>query len=370
MSCLPGLYVHVPFCRTKCPYCGFFSTTDLDGIPLWLEAVELEVRAQAELMSGFDTLYLGGGSPSSLPDSVLQRLLSMLRDTLVFADQVETTIEVNPGDLGTERAAWLRSLQINRVSLGVQSLFDDELSLLGRRHDARQARASIDDLRAAGFSNLGIDLIAGLPGQDWTRRLASVEQALELEPDHLSCYDLTIEPGTPLSLAVERGELTLPDDDILARGAQAVAELLGQRGYEHYEVSNYARSTALRSRHNQKYWRHLPYLGLGPAAHSFDGAQRWWNTASVTTYCERLGNQASPVEAREVLSDEQLRVERLGLGFRTLEGVALADLESAQDSAALLAQLAAEGLVTIEAERVKPTGRGLDVADGLARAFL
>ncbi len=370
MSSPPGLYVHVPFCRTKCPYCGFFSTTDQGGIASWLEAVALETRAQAEVLTGFDTLYLGGGSPSSLSSGTLLALLSVLRDTLIFADQVEATIEVNPGDLGPERAAWLRSLELNRVSVGVQSFFDDELALIGRRHDAQLARAAIEDLRAAGFADLGIDLIAGLPGQSWSKRLASVERALELEPDHLSCYDLTLEAGTPLAAAVQRGELSLPDDDTLARGAEAVAELLFRRGYEHYEVSNYARRKAHRSRHNQKYWRHVPYLGLGPSAHSFDGADRWWNAASVATYGDRLGRGASPIQERETLSDEQLRIERLGLGFRTLDGVALADLEPADRSSTLLNQLVEQGLVTIDDGRVKPTRDGLRVADGLARAFL
>ena len=370
MSAAPGLYVHVPFCRSKCPYCGFFSATNLDAIPRWLEAVELEARAMAEQMVGFDTLYLGGGSPSSLPDDALEQLLAMLRNVLVFADTVEATIEVNPGDLGRQRACWLRALEVNRVSLGGQSLFDDELAMLGRRHDAHQASTAIEDLRAAGFTDLGLDLIGGLPGQDWRKRLASVERALQLEPDHLSCYDLTVEAGTPLSVAVQRGECSLPGDETLARGARAVSDLLGQRGYEQYEVSNYARSSAHRSRHNQKYWHHVPYLGLGPAAHSFDGAQRWWNVSSVDTYCESLRGGSCPVEEREILTDEQLRVERLGLGWRTVRGVALDDLGPGERSAALLDRLLGEGLVILEDDRAKPTQAGLRVADGLARAFL
>ncbi|MBW2454907.1 MAG: radical SAM family heme chaperone HemW [Deltaproteobacteria bacterium] len=370
MSAAPGLYVHVPFCRTKCPYCAFASTTERSAIPRWLAALEREAERRASLLTGFDTLYIGGGTPSSLPDETLAELLSSLRHTLAFADEREVTVEVNPGDLDPGRAAWLRTLEVNRISLGVQSLDDGELRMLGRRHDARQAREAVGTLRAAGFTNLSIDLIGGLPGQDVPSRLASARGAVELGPDHLSCYELTIEAGTPLARAVARGELTLPDEDRLAEGAVAVADLLAQHGYVQYEVSNYARSAAHRCEHNLKYWRHVPYVGLGPAAHSFDGAERWWNLRSPTAYADQLLQGSSAVEGRERLSDEQLRVERLGLGLRTADGVAVAHLGPEPQWRQLVAQLVNEGLVLLADGRLKPTANGLWVADGLAKALL
>jgi oxygen-independent coproporphyrinogen-3 oxidase len=370
MSGAPGLYVHVPFCRTKCPYCAFASTTELDAIPQWCTAIEREAAGQASLLSGFDTLYIGGGSPSSLPDEALTGVLRSLRRHLVLADELELTVEVNPGDIDRPRAAWLRTLGVNRVSLGVQSLDDRELRQLGRRHDARQARAAVGMLRGAGFTNLSIDLIGGLPGQDVERRLASVRGAVELGPEHLSCYELTVEPDTPLGQAVDSGDTELPTESCLADGAAAVTELLRHHGYGQYEVSNYARAARHRCEHNQKYWRHVPYLGLGPAAHSFVGADRWWNVRSVAPYVDRLLRGRSPVAGREHLTAAQLRVERLGLGLRTTDGVALADLGSTPACGRLVDQLVDEGLVVRHIERLEPTGRGLRVADGLARALL
>ncbi len=326
MSAAPGLYVHVPFCRTKCPYCAFASTTDRGAIPRWLAAIGREAERRASRLTGFDTLYIGGGTPSSLPDETLPELLSTLDHALTLADGREVTVEVNPGDLEPGRATRLRSLEVNRISLGIQSLDDGELGMLGRRHDARQAREAFGTLRAAGFTNLSIDIIGGLPGQDVASRLASMREAVALGPDHLSCYELTIEEGTPLSRSVARGEVELPDEDCLTDGAMAVAELLAEHGYVQYEVSSYARDAAHRCQHNLKYWRHVPYVGLGPAAHSFDGAERWWNYRAVGPYADRLLQGSSAVEGRDPLSEEQLRVERLGLGLRTTDGIVVTDL--------------------------------------------
>lgn len=361
----PGLYVHVPFCLRKCRYCAFFSETNLQNASEWIRAVGNEVSMLVSHFAAFDTVYLGGGTPSVLTDEQLEDLLQRLRDRVDLSDDVEITVELNPGDVDEARAARWLALGISRASVGVQSFDDEELRFLGRRHDGRRALAALKDLRAAGFRSLGVDLIWGLPNQTKQQVMASLDQALALAPEHLSCYELTIEEGTPLHRDVVSGRQTRLSEDEVVELAQAVWGRLSEAGYDHYEVSNFARTEAHRSRHNMKYWRHVPYLGLGPSAHSFDGARRRWaNVSSVGAYCEAVEAGRRPTAFEEELTDDQLRSERIAMGMRTSEGV-----EAGLVDESVVISMEGEGMVRVEGGRVKPTERGMLLADALALAL-
>ncbi len=364
-----GLYVHVPFCAVKCPYCAFASCTRLDLVPSWRDAVLVEAARRARRFDTFDTLYLGGGTPGLLPEDLLAGLVQGLRGALPFAPDVECTIEANPADVTRGRAAAWRTLGVNRASLGVQSFDDDDLRFLGRRHDAAGAVAALDALRAAGFEDVGIDLIYGLPGQTRQSWRATLDRALSFRPTHLSCYGLTVEPRTPLARLVRTGRVVPADESTFEARFLETSDVLSSRGYVHYEVSNFALGEGRQSRHNGKYWRHVPYLGLGPAAHSFDGARRWWNVRSVEAWVGRIARGRLPTAASERPTAEQRRLEILALGFRTRRGVELSVLRETPSSAAILESQVADGRLVVDAGRARPTVRGMLVADALARAF-
>lgn len=367
----PGLYVHVPFCATKCRYCAFASGTCLDRAPAWSDAVQREARRRTRRpdFAPFDTLYLGGGTPGLLEPGLLSGLLERLRQTLAFATDVEATIEANPGDVSPERAAAWRAMGLNRASLGVQSLDDADLRFLGRRHDAARAVSALEALRTAGFADVGIDLIYGLPGQTLASWRSVLRRALAMRPTHVSCYCLTVEAGTPLARSVRQGTITVPDDARIEAQFLEASATLGAAGYVHYEVSNFALGDGHRSRHNGKYWRHVPYLGLGPAAHSFDGRRRWWNVRSIEAYLRRDAAGRAPTAATEHLDATQLRLEDLALGFRTAEGVELDLLGRGPAVQATLQRQILDGRVEVRSGRAVPTVRGFLVADALARAF-
>ncbi len=369
---LPGLYVHIPFCLRKCGYCGFFSVTDRECFPEFLTALGREAALHGPGWGRFDSLHIGGGTPSLLPADDLVRLLDDLRTCFTIDPAAEITVEVNPGDVDPQYLRTLRSAGVNRLTIGCQSFDDAVLAFLGRRHTARQALAAVEAARGAGFANIGLDLIFGIPGQSadhWRQTLAG---ACSLGPDHLSCYQLTIEAGTPFARRHNSGEIALPDDETQADLFLATSRTLADKGFLQYEVSNFARSRGTESRHNSKYWRHTPYLGLGPAAHSFDGRRRWWNVRSVEGYIAELRAGRLPAAESELLTADQLRTEALFLGMRTSEGVNLGEFRRrfGQDlrgeKADLIARLAKEGLVELRDGCLRPTRAGMAVSDSLA----
>jgi oxygen-independent coproporphyrinogen-3 oxidase len=365
----PGLYVHVPFCRSKCRYCGFFSIEQPELQQRWLAALSVEAARHQEDWPRFDTLYVGGGTPSLLDAQAIAELTRIATEVLAVDPQAERSLEINPGDVTLPRARHWRSLGFSRASVGVQSFHDDELRWLGRRHDASKAIRAIADLRSAGFDSVGIDLVQGLPAQTLDARLESLRQALDCEPDHLSCYELTVERDTPLATDVATDRCSMPDADAAADGYLAVSDHLREQGWIHYEVSNFARTEADRSRHNSKYWDHTPYLGLGPAAHSFVAGQRRANVRSVEDYIGALESDQAPTAFHEELSDQQLRWERVSLGLRTSQGIELADV-TRRDREAVVTVLDDQGLLRQQASRLVPTARGFLVADALARLLL
>lgn len=370
-----GLYVHVPFCQSKCHYCDFYSIPESALIPVWLVALEKEAEIYKDRFDPFNTLYLGGGTPSLLAAPQITSLIDCLRRHFSFLPNTEVTLEANPDDLTLEKIRLYKDLGVNRLSVGVQSLNDRELALLGRRHNVRQTVEALGAVRAAGFANLSLDLIYGLPGQsleDWTQ---SLEQALSFYPEHLSCYQLTYEPGTPLGRRKARGEVTPAAEEEERDFFLFTSRFLEEQGYLHYEISNFARieepgSEPYYSRHNCKYWRHVPYLGLGPGAHSFQAGVRWWNTRSITQYCQDLGQDRVPVEDRETLSAAQLRLEALYLGLRTREGVPLDILRQTAGGERFLRKLEKEGLLKVKQDRAVPTLRGFLLADSLPLCFM
>ncbi len=365
----PGLYIHVPFCKTKCPYCDFYSIPAGESIGRWLEALAREAALRRGACGAFDALYIGGGTPSVLSDAETERIFEIVDANFRFASGAEVTIEANPDDVTPRAAALWHELGVNRASLGVQSFDDDALRFLRRRHDAARSREAFRSLRDAGFSNIGIDLIYGFDGQSLDLWLRTLTEAIEHRPEHLSCYQLTIARSTEFAAMLAAGTLAPLDEEAQRAFFLETSATLTRAGYVHYEVSNFARQGEPRSRHNGKYWSRTPYLGLGPSAHSFLDGRRWWNVRSVETYCRLLEEQVSPIEDSETLGAEEIALETVALGFRTRDGVPLEALRRHPGWERTLDTLVAEGLVTVEHGRAAPTTEGLCVADRLAIAF-
>lgn len=329
----------------------------------------MECRLAPEDMEPFDSLYVGGGTPSCLPDPDLERLVHLIRDHFLFSEDTECTLEANPDDLAPQRLRLFRELGFNRLSVGVQSLNDEELRFLGRRHTALQAQKALGWAREADFQNLGVDLMYGLPGQDLPRWTLTLEKALSFSPEHVSCYQLTIAERTPFGRMRKEGRMAELDREMEEKFFLGTSSFLEERRYLHYEVSNYALGTKVRCRHNLKYWTHAPYLGLGPSAHSHLRGHRWWNIRDLSSYCLALEEGESPVAERETLTPEQIRLEKLMLGFRTRIGLPVALLCPGGRFTPALQELEDEGLLEIREEKVLPTTRGLLVADSLPLLF-
>jgi oxygen-independent coproporphyrinogen-3 oxidase len=292
-----GLYLHIPFCRQKCAYCDFSSYAGRESLVApYLDALDREMALWHDHLgcgAQARTLYVGGGTPTVLPAAGLASLVERARRAFALPEEAEITVEANPGTVNSAYFRCLRRAGANRLSLGVQSYDDRLLALLGRIHNADQADASVRDARAAGFQNLNLDLMLGLPRQtlgDWQ---ASVRRALDLAPQHLSLYALTVEQGTPLAAQIERGALPAPDDDLAAEMYEWAAGALARAGYDHYEISNWA-LPGYACRHNLVYWRNEPYLGLGAGAHSWFGGWRRANLRDPGAYIRALGDQRSP----------------------------------------------------------------------------
>ncbi len=364
-----GLYVHVPFCKTKCPYCDFYSVTSLSLISSYLEGLQREIRLYTDLFPLFDTIYIGGGTPSLLMEEQLCALMDSLFTHLHFSHDREVTIEVNPDDISPRKLALFRELGINRVSLGIQSFDDRELHLIGRRHTTRQVEQATEWIRGSGFYNLGIDLIYGLPRQTTEAWLKTLRRALDFEPEHVSCYQMTLEGGTPFDEMHSEGMMQLPGEEQGRELFLGTSELLEDQGYIHYEISNFARGSENISCHNSKYWDHSPYLGLGPGAHSFLNGVRWWNSRSVTGYCRDLSEGMLHTGGREILTAGQLYLETLFLGLRTKRGVALEVLTSYPQRDKVLHLMRDAELAQVHGNRITPTQKGFLMADTLPLLF-
>jgi oxygen-independent coproporphyrinogen III oxidase len=368
----PGLYIHIPFCQSKCFYCDFYSSTSLSALPRFLEALFKEMEIYSSRFSSFDTVYIGGGTPSLLSHQQLESMLVGIRENFHLTSDTEITMETNPADLNRSYLESLREIGINRLNIGIQSFDQEVLRFLGRRHSLTQAISAVEASRKAGFRNVGLDLIYAVPGQTIDSWLDTLKQAVAFAPEHLSCYQLTLESKTPLGKRYEAGEFSIPGEDLQYEFLMKTSQVLEDAGHIHYEVSNFARETRYTSRHNQKYWDHSPYLGLGPAAHSFSDNRRWWNYRSVDRYLTAVNGENLPVEETETLTMEQLRLEALYFGLRTKKGIHLQDFKNVYDydlfaeKKKMLSKLQEEGLISIQNGHLCPTPTGLAVADSLS----
>ena len=319
-----SLYVHIPFCERKCLYCDFSSVEGTEGAEHFLAALgcEISLRGETADRAAFETIFLGGGTPSLLEPDQIEAILSRLRTVFRIGTDAEVTLEANPGTVTGETLRAFRSLGINRLSVGIQSFHDPELKALGRIHDRGEALRCLELARGAGFDNVGIDLIYSIPGQTLAQWEDSLRTAVALAPQHIAAYSLIVEEGTPLAGMVRCGRVRLNAADLEAEMYERTMGFLGAHGYEHYEVSNYA-LPGFRCRHNWAYWSHQDYLGLGPSAHSFRredsgaSARRWWNVGDLSTYVDRLNAGILPVESEEALGARELLGERILLGLRT-----------------------------------------------------
>ncbi len=316
---MAGLYIHLPFCRSKCLYCDFFSTPALGSVNSLPEAIAAEYARRAdEITEPFKTVYIGGGTPSILPPDTLRRII----ESLPVGDAVEFTIEANPDDITPDVVKLWRDMGVNRVSLGVQSFDDRELKAVGRRHDSDGARRAIAAIIDNGIANVSADLIYGLPGQDIASWKSSLLTMLSLGLPHISAYCLTYEPGTVLHSRLEAGKLTATDDRVLEEMYMLLCSLTVAEGYRHYEISNFA-LPGMHSRHNSAYWTDTPYLGLGPGAHSFDGKTRRYNLPDLKKYLA-----SDDILCIDNENEDQRFNDVLITALRTAAGLHLTDLPS------------------------------------------
>jgi putative oxygen-independent coproporphyrinogen III oxidase len=357
-----GLYVHVPFCLTRCGYCDFNTYAGLDHLSgRYVDALVAEAELWCEEWEGepFASLFFGGGTPTTLPVRSIRRLLGRLARMFEFERQAEITSEANPDTIDERSLAELRAAGVNRLSLGVQSFDPEVLAALERIHSAESARLAYAAARRAGFGDVNLDLIYGANGESlesWRRTLA---EAIDLGPDHLSAYALTIEPATSLGRRVAAGLTPAPDPDLQAEMYEAACAMLAEGDYEHYEVSNWARP-AHRSVHNLGYWKGRSYLGLGAGSHSYRAARRWWNVRPPQQYLEEVEGGRRPIGGSEELGQDQQRMERLLLGLRVSDGVPVEWLDLAG-----AAPFEAEGLAERRNGHLALTERGMFVANEL-----
>lgn len=374
---MTGLYIHIPFCASRCVYCGFYSTTLPALRDAYVDALCQELPLRAEELpadEAITTIYLGGGTPSQLTTDQLDRLFSYIYK--VYRPQpVEVTMECNPDDITPAFADWIAQSPIDRISMGAQTFSDDRLRLLRRRHTAAEVRRATTLLRQAGIRNLSIDLMFGFPGEtlaDWEQ---DIDEALRLGVEHISAYSLMYEEGTTLHRWLSEGRIQEIDDDLSLRMYDCLVDRLTAAGYRHYEISNFALPQR-ESRHNSSYWRDVPYMGLGASAHSFDGRQRSWNVADIETYIAAIGRGERPCTV-EALDPDTHYEDVVLTSLRTAEGIDLGKIRRDFGSQRLDFLLAAadqdlrQGYLVLEDDHLRLTRRGIYLSDGItARLFV
>lgn len=365
---MAGIYIHIPFCKSRCIYCAFYSTTGMEQRQCYVDAVckEWSMR-QHEAGDPIDTIYIGGGTPSQLTDSQLRQLF----DVLPHANS-ETTIEVNPDDVTQEFATLLSTLPVNRVSMGAQTFDDQRLRFLHRRHTSAQVAEAVRLLRDAGIHNISIDLMYGFPGEtlsDWER---DIDVALTLDVEHISAYCLTIEKGTPLFYQMRNEQLEMRNgsEELERAMYERLIDKLEAAGYEHYEISNFAKP-GFRSRHNSSYWHDIPYIGLGAAAHSYDGKCRSWNVSDIRQYMEAIERGERLFES-ETLDDDTHYNDRITVALRTREGLDLTTLSPKHRRYCLkeAQRFIDDGELRIDGNHLSLTRKGLFISDYIMSSLI
>lgn len=367
---MAGIYIHIPFCRRACHYCDFHFTTNLKNTSELVDAIVREIEIRKDYLHGesISTIYFGGGTPSLLPTSELERILDRISNFHPLESDLELTVEANPEDLSVDKLKELKNVGVNRLSLGTQSFIDAELKWMNRMHTAKQAKTAISEAQNLGFNNISIDLIFGLPDQtisDWEFNLP---EALKLNVQHISSYALTIEEKTVLNSRIQKGVQDAPDDGRAMEFFRMNMEVFPQNGFEHYEISNFAKEGFI-SRHNSSYWKGTSYLGLGPSAHSFVGTTRQWNVRTNAGYI-RATKSGEAFFGQEHLSEIDRLNEAIMIGLRTKWGIRKDQMEriktgSWQQLRSNLNDLESDNFI-IEPNSIRLTKKGMQLADGLA----
>lgn len=368
---MAGIYIHIPFCKTRCIYCDFYSTTRSELKERYVRALCRELEMRREYLRGepIETIYLGGGTPSQLDEGDLLRIFETIRTVYGMEHCQEITLEANPDDLTETYVAMLRRLPFNRISMGIQTFDDDTLKLLNRRHNAAQAIEAVRRCRRAGFANISIDLIYGLPGETDERWKQDLQQAVALNVEHISAYHLTYEEGTRLYELLQARRIREVDEESSVRFFSTLMDTLTDAGYEHYEISNFCHP-GMHSRHNTSYWKGIPYLGCGASAHSFDRRTREWNVASIDEYIRALedGHRLYETEPRD---PDTAYNECVMTSLRTRQGLSLEEVE--KEYGTVLRQYCTDmaqpylkdGKLEMRDGRLRLTRDGIFVSDGI-----
>jgi oxygen-independent coproporphyrinogen III oxidase len=372
---MAGLYLHIPFCKQACFYCDFHFSTDKHHVGEMAEAMLREMELRKDFLTEpLETIYFGGGTPSLLPEGLLQSLLRKTSTLFQVAAQPEITLEANPDDLTSHKLEALRSAGINRLSIGIQSFRPDLLRYLNRAHDADMARRSLTASRAAGFKNISLDLMYALPGLTPGMWMETLTEALSFQPQHISAYGLTVENRTVFGNWLKKGKLQAVEEDVAAQQFEMLQDVLTTGGYEHYEISNFA-LPGFRSQHNSSYWLQKPYLGIGPSAHSYDGQRRFINVSSNALYTRALTEGRLPAEVEKLSTANKVN-EFILTRLRTAWGCDLGTLRSEfhDDLRArcrpALERYLEQGLVTVSGDVLRLTKKGKLVADSVIEGLI
>lgn len=365
---MAGIYIHIPFCKSRCIYCGFYSTTLLDLRKKYINAVcrEMELRKNY-IREPFSTIYLGGGTPSLLDEAELIKLFLYINNVYDVDRNAEITMECNPDDITPEFTNMLSRLPINRVSMGAQTFADSRLRLLHRRHNSDEVKHAVKLLREAGIKNISIDLMFGFPDESLSQWKEDISAALALNVEHISAYSLMYEEDTPLWKMLDTGKVKEIDEELSLTMFKELVCQLTDAGYEHYEISNFARP-GYRSRHNSSYWHQVPYIGLGAAAHSFDLNSRQWNVADLKLYIEEINNGIIPME-REELDNDTTFNDIITTALRTSDGIDLNAMETRLGKRYRNTLISAagkhieQGLLEIRHDRLRLTSEGIFISD-------
>lgn len=365
---MAGIYIHIPFCKSRCIYCGFYSTTLLDLRKKYINAVcrEMELRKNY-IREPFSTIYLGGGTPSLLDEAELTKLFLYINNVYDVDRNAEITMECNPDDITPKFTNMLSRLPINRVSMGAQTFADSRLRLLHRRHNSDEVKHAVKLLREAGIKNISIDLMFGFPDESLSQWKEDISAALALNVEHISAYSLMYEEDTPLWKMLDTGKVKEIDEELSLTMFKELVCQLTDAGYEHYEISNFARP-GYRSRHNSSYWHQVPYIGLGAAAHSFDLNSRQWNVADLKLYIEEINNGIIPME-REELDNDTTFNDIITTALRTSDGTDLNAMETRLGKRYRNTLISAagkhieQGLLEIRHDRLRLTAEGIFISD-------
>ena len=373
---MAGIYIHIPFCKRRCIYCDFFSTIQSEKKPTYIHALCQELEMRKNYLEGeeIETIYLGGGTPSQLTEKELNEIFTSLYNIYKVKEDAEITLEANPDDLTPEYVPMLRRLPINRISMGIQTFQEETLKLLHRRHTARQAIEAFQRCREAGFRNISIDLMYGLPGETLDTWKEDLQQAIALHPEHISAYHLIYEEGTALWKLREEHQVEEADEDLSVTLFKTLIDELKQAGYQHYEISNFC-LPELHSRHNSSYWTGKKYLGCGPSAHSFNGSSRQWNIASLDNYLKGIASGKPNYEIEEL--DLYTRYNDFVItSIRTCWGMSLSRLRSeyGEELYRYCLRMAkshlGQGVLEIEEDTLRLTQEGIFISDGIMSDLL